>query len=131
MDVTEILTSEAPAPFGHYVQATAFRDLLFISGQLPALPDGTQRSDADFENQVRQCLRNLVSVVTAGGGTLASILKVTAYIVGVENWPAFNRVYSEVFGAAKPARSVVPVSSLHHGYLVEMEAIAAVERWDT
>jgi len=48
----------------------------------------------------------------------------TAYIVGVENWPAFNRIYAEVFGDAKPARTVVPVPELHHGYLVEVEAIA-------
>ena len=47
----------------------------------------------------------------------------TAYIVGVENWPAFNRVYTEAFGNAKPARTVVPVAELHHGYLVEIEAI--------
>ena len=48
----------------------------------------------------------------------------TAYIAGVENWPAFNRIYAEVFGEAKPARTVVPVPELHHGYLVEVEAIA-------
>ena len=53
------------------------------------------------------------------------VLKVTAYIVGVENWPDFNRVYAEVFGEAKPARTVVPVPELHHGYLIEVEAIAA------
>jgi enamine deaminase RidA (YjgF/YER057c/UK114 family) len=50
---------------------------------------------------------------------------VTAYIVGVENWPLFNRVYADVFGDAWPARSVVPVSELHHGYLIEVEAIVA------
>ena len=48
----------------------------------------------------------------------------TAYIVGVENWPALNRVYAEVFGDAKPACTVVPVPELHHRYLVEVEAIA-------
>ena len=52
------------------------------------------------------------------------MLRVTAYSVGVENWPAFNRIYAEVFGDAKPARTVVPVPELHHGYLVEVEAIA-------
>ena len=43
---------------------------------------------------------------------------------GRQNWPAFNRIYAEMFGDAKPARTVVPVPELHHGYLVEVEAIA-------
>jgi len=51
------------------------------------------------------------------------VLKVTAYLVGVENWPEFNRIYAEIFGASRPARSVVPVPGLHHGYLIEIEAI--------
>ena len=55
------------------------------------------------------------------------MLRMTAYIVGVENWPALNRIYAEVFGDAKPARTVVPVPELHHGSLVEVEAIAV--RW--
>ncbi len=48
----------------------------------------------------------------------------TAYVVGVAHWPEFNRLYAEVMGEAKPARTVVPVPELHHGYLVEVEAIA-------
>jgi 2-iminobutanoate/2-iminopropanoate deaminase len=49
----------------------------------------------------------------------------TVYIVGIENWPAFDSLYAEALGSAKPARSVVPVPELHHGYLIEIEAIAA------
>jgi enamine deaminase RidA (YjgF/YER057c/UK114 family) len=62
--------------------------------------------------------------VRAGGGSPASVAKVTAYIVGVENWPVFNTVYAEAMGDARPARAVVPVPELHHGCLVEVEAIA-------
>jgi enamine deaminase RidA (YjgF/YER057c/UK114 family) len=50
---------------------------------------------------------------------------VSAYVVGVENWVAFNTVYAQVLGPAKPARSVIPVRELHYGYLVEIDAIAA------
>jgi 2-iminobutanoate/2-iminopropanoate deaminase len=52
---------------------------------------------------------------------------VTAFIVGVANWPAFNSTYAEMMGPARPARSVVPAPELHHGYLIEIEAVAAVE----
>jgi 2-iminobutanoate/2-iminopropanoate deaminase len=63
--------------------------------------------------------------VTEAGSSPERVLRVTAYVVGVENWPVFNRIYAELFGAAKPARTVVPVPELHHGYLVEIEAVAS------
>ncbi|WP_347812582.1 RidA family protein [Sphingomonas sp. BK235] len=53
------------------------------------------------------------------------MLRVTAYIVGVENWAAFDRALALALGSWKPAQTIVPVPELHHGYLVEVEAIAA------
>ncbi len=55
---------------------------------------------------------------------MTDVVKVTAYIVDVSNWPLFNSIYAEEMGLAKPARTVVPVAELHYGYLVEMDAIA-------
>jgi 2-iminobutanoate/2-iminopropanoate deaminase len=123
--IEQISTIRAPAPAGHYAQATAWRDLVFVSGQLPHHADGTPMSDASFEVQARQALANLLTVVREAGSNPERVLRVTAYVVGVENWPVFNRIYAELFGAAKPARAVVPVPELHHGYLVEIEAVAS------
>jgi 2-iminobutanoate/2-iminopropanoate deaminase len=119
-----IATSAAPAPFGHYVQAKAWRDLIFVSGQLAPKADGTHDPKAPFEVQVRRSLQHILSVLEAAVSDANHLLRVTAYVVGVENWPLFNRVYADVLGGARPARSVVPVSELHHGYLIEVEAIA-------
>jgi reactive intermediate/imine deaminase len=119
-----ISTSQAPTPAGHYEQATAFGDLVFISGQLPLSPDGTHHEREDFETQARRALANMLAIVRAAGSAPDRVLKVTAYIVGVEHWPLFNRVYAEAFGDARPARSVVPVPELHYGYLIELDAIA-------
>ena len=113
-----------PAPAGHYSPATAWRDLIFVSGQLPVRADGTHTADQPFEVQARQVLANLLAALTAAGSSPERVLKTTAYIVGVEHWPAFNRLCAEAFGDAKPARTVVPVPELHHGYSVEIEAIA-------
>lgn len=82
-------------------------------------------TDVPFEQQARQALNNLLAIASAGGATPSSVLKVTAYIVGIEHWSDFNRVFAEVFGDARPARAVVPVPELHHGFLVEVEALAA------
>ena len=123
--VERISTDAAPKPAGHYSQACAYGDLVFVSGQLPVSLEGKALADKSFEEQVRHALANLLSIVKAAGSGPDHVLKVTAFIVGVENWPAFNAVYAEVFGASRPARSVVPVPALHHGCLIELEAIAA------
>lgn len=125
MAIETIVTDAAPAPGGHYAQATASGDLLFIAGQLPVRPDGTHTADLPFEDQARQALANLLAIVRAGGSAPDRVLKVNVYIVGIEHWPAFNRVYAELFGDARPARAVVPVPALHFGYLLEVDAIAA------
>jgi 2-iminobutanoate/2-iminopropanoate deaminase len=124
MPNASVQTTEAPQPLGHYVQARKYKGLVFISGQLPVRPDGTHTMDASFEDQTKQALANVLSIVKAAGGTRESILRIAAYIVGADHWPAFNRIYIEIMGEAKPARSVIPVPDLHHGYLIEVDAIA-------
>ena len=125
ISVERIFTDSAPKPAGHYAQACCYGDLVFVSGQLPVSLEGKALADKSFDEQVRQALVNLLAIVKAAGSGPDRVLKVTAFIVGVENWPAFNTVYAELFGAVRPARSVVPVPSLHHGCLIELEAIAA------
>ncbi|WP_341483584.1 RidA family protein [Methylobacterium indicum] len=89
-----------------------------------ARPDGSHTADEPFEVQARQALASLLAILAEAGSGPERILRVTAYVVGVAHWPEFNRLYAEVMGEAKPARTVVPVPELHHGYLVEVEAIA-------
>jgi 2-iminobutanoate/2-iminopropanoate deaminase len=120
-----ISTDDAAPAGGHYSQGVRHGDLIYVSGQLPIAPDGTHHSEADFEQQARLAIRNMIAVVEAAGGSAATLLKVTVYLVGVENWPRFNTVYAEILGDARPARWVVPVPELHYGYLVEVDAVAA------
>jgi len=124
--IRTVTSDRAPPPGGHYAQATVFADVAYISGQLPVQPDGGHDPAASLEDQARRALDNLFAVVEAAGGSPDRILKVTVYIVGVEHWPRFNAVYAAAFGNARPARSIVPVPALHHGYLVEIDAVAAV-----
>ena len=123
--VAAISTDDAAPAGGHYSQGVRHGDLIYVSGQLPIAPDGTHHSEADFEQQARLAIRNMIAVVEAAGGSAATLLKVTVYLVGVWNWPRFNTVYAEILGDARPARSVVPVPELHYGYLVEVDAVAA------
>jgi 2-iminobutanoate/2-iminopropanoate deaminase len=121
---TIVLTKEAPSPTGPYVQGLAGAGLVFVSGQLPIRPDGTSLQDKGFDAQVRQALANVFAIVRAGGSAPERILKVTAFIVGAEHQPLFNEIYAGAFGDHRPARSLVPVSALNNGSLIEIEAIA-------
>ena len=123
--VERILTENAPKPAGHYSQAVCHGDLVFVSGQLPVTADGKIAANKSFEEQARLTLANLLAIVKAAGSSPERVLKVTVFLAGVEYWPDFNAIYAEIFGGAKPARSVVPVPALHHGCLIEIEAIAA------
>lgn len=123
-EIERIGVAGTAPPAGHYSPATAWGDLVFVSGQLPSRPDGSHTADEPFEVQARQVLDNLLAVLAAAGSSPDRVLKVTVYVAGIAHWPAFNRLYAEAFGDAKPARCVVPVPELHHGYLVEIEAIA-------
>ncbi len=120
----DVNTDQAPAPAGHYVQAKIAGQHVYISGQLPSRPDGAPLDNDAFETQAEQAIDNMLAILKAAGGTPADLVRVTAYIVGVGNWPLFNQVYARKLGDAKPARSVVPVPELHYGYLVEIDAIA-------
>ena len=121
-----VIVQDAPAPQGHYSAGMRHGDLVFVSGQLGVLPDGTHTADRPFETQAKAALENMLRVLAAAELGPEHLVKVTAYIVGVDNWPKFNSIYAAAMGQAKPARAVVPVPELHHGYLVEVEAIAAV-----
>jgi reactive intermediate/imine deaminase len=122
--VRKILTDRAPAPAGHYSQATVAAGHVYISGQLPIRTDRVDLRHADFEAQAAQAIENMLAVLAAAGGTPQQLTRVTAYIVGVANWPRFNAIYASLLADAKPARTVVPVPELHYGYLVEIDAIA-------
>lgn len=126
-DVVEtIFTDRAPTPAGHYSQATIAGGHLYISGQLPIRPDGAALPDNGFDAQATQAIQNMLSILTAAGGTPRQLARVTAYIVGVANWPRFNQIYAALLPDAQPARTVVPVPELHYGFLVEIDAIAIV-----
>lgn len=124
----DVSTDDAPRPAGYYVQARRGGDHLYISGQLPIRADGEPLPDDNFETQAAQAIDNMLVILKAAGGQPADLVRVAAYIVGVSNWPRFNKVYAEKLSEARPARTVVPVPELHYGYLVEIDAVAVIGR---
>ena len=121
-----VSTAGAPAARGHYSQAVVHGGVVYVAGQLPIVPSAPETKLAAFEEQARQVIDNVIAILEAAGSGAGLVLKSTVYIADVAHWPAFNAIYAEKFGTHKPARTVVPVAALHYGYLVEMDAIAAL-----
>ncbi|HYM20117.1 MAG TPA: RidA family protein [Candidatus Kapabacteria bacterium] len=122
----KILTSNAPAPIGPYSQAIRMDSLLFCSGQIGLDPESGTLKNASLEEETRQVLANLASVLVAGGAMLDTVVKTTIFLTNMNDFAEVNRIYEEFFGASKPARSTVAVSALPKGARIEIEAIAEV-----
>ena len=129
--MTLISTRRAPEARGHYSQAIEHGGVVYVAGQLPIVPAAPERRLESFEEQARQVIANVLAIVEAAGSAPERILRTTVYIADIAHWPAFNAIYAEMLGPHRPARTVVPVAGLHYGYLVEMDAIAAVRDHDS
>ena len=118
-----IATTAAPAAIGPYSQATVSGQVVYTSGQIPLLPDGSLL-EGDVEAQARQVLENLKAVLTAAGSGLERVLKTTVFLKDMDDFAAMNAVYAEYFTEPYPARSTVQVARLPRDVRVEIEAVA-------
>lgn len=113
---------------GHYVPGIAYNGLLFISGQLSANLETGKIPEGGIKPEARQALENLNLVLEEAGITKDDVIQCRVYIPDVKYWEEFNEVYSEFFGDHKPSRVVVPSNNLYGGSLVEIEAVAALNK---
>jgi len=123
----KIYTDKAAKPLGHYSQAVVANGFIFVSGLLGVKPEDDTIKVRSFEEQTEICLENLKNIVEAGGSSLSHVVKVTIYIDDISKWDVANNVYERFFGEHKPARAVVPTRPLHHGFEIEIEAVALVQ----
>lgn len=121
-----IATPEAPAAVGAYSQAIVANGFVFCSGQVPLDPQTGELVGGSIADQTRRCLENLSAVLTAAGAGLDDVVKVTAFLLDMNDFPEFNEAYSEFFGDEPPARATVAVAGLPKGAEVEVECIAQV-----
>ncbi|AEG91300.1 RidA family protein [Ramlibacter tataouinensis] len=118
------LPADLAAPRGHYSHAVRAAGLVFVAGELPVAPDGRLLTDASFEEQARQVLANVEAALRSAGSSVHKLVQVRVYVTDIDQWPAFNALYAQWCGPARPARIVVPVPRLHYGFQLEMEATA-------
>ena len=119
-----ICTKNAPAAVGPYSQAIDCGDLVFLSGQIPLVPETGLVAKGGLEAQAHQMFANIQAVRAAAGMSLSNVVKTTVFMTDLSQFAAFNAIYAEYFKAPYPARSCVEVSALPKGVLVECELIA-------
>jgi|TARA_R110000868_G_scaffold196864_4_gene442912 2-iminobutanoate/2-iminopropanoate deaminase len=124
LEITE--TENAPLPGGHYSQAVRHENTWYISGILPVSTTVDTLIVKSFPEQVKQVLANADAILSASGCSRDDVIKSTVYISDIAKWPEFDRLYAQFFSDHRPARAVIPVPTLHHGFDVEVEMIARV-----
>ena len=121
----KIDTKKAPAAIGPYSQAIVCGNMLFTSGQIPAVPE-TGVVPEGIEAQAHQSCKNVAAILTAAGSSMEKVVKTTCYLADMADFAVFNAVY-ETYFTQKPARACVAVRSLPKGVLCEVEAIAELD----
>ena len=126
MPIDRIETPNAPKPAGHYSQGVVHNRILYVSGQLSIDPKTGERKLGSIEEQTEQALNNVHGIIQAAGSDWDRVLKMTLYVADINLWDAVNKVYIRVLGEHRPARAVIPTGPLHHGFLIEIDAVAAI-----
>ena len=126
MSKQNIHTDRAPAAVGTYSQAIRAGSLVFLSGQIPLVPETMEIVDGDFTARARQVFENLKAVAEEAGGSLNDAVKLTIFLTDLGNFAAVNEVMAEYCDEPYPARAAVQVSALPKGVDVEADAILAI-----
>ncbi len=125
MSRRELRVAGLPEPISHYTDAVLAGDLLFISGVVPVDQSGALVGGDDVVAQAEQVFELIGRVLTTAGGVPADIVKVTTYLLDIDDRPLINPVRQSFFGSARPASTLVEVSRLAvPGARLEVEAVA-------
>jgi reactive intermediate/imine deaminase len=118
-----IATDKAPRAIGTYSQAVRYGSTVYLSGQIPLVPETMEMVDGDMDAQIRRVFDNLAAVAEAAGGSLADIAKLNIFLTDLTHFPLVNQIMAEFFETPYPARAAIGVASLPKDAGVEMDAI--------
>jgi reactive intermediate/imine deaminase len=118
-----IKTDKAPQAIGTYSQAVKTGTTVYLSGQIPLVPETMEMVEGDMEAQIRRVFDNLQAVAQAAGGSLDDIAKLNIFLTDLGNFALVNTIMAEYFNEPYPARAAIGVASLPRGAGVEMDAV--------
>ncbi len=119
-----IATPTAPAAIGPYSQAVQAGNMVFVSGQLPFVPETGNLLEGTVGEMTAQSLKNIQAILEAAGCTMADVVKTTIFLKDLNDFAEVNAAYAPFFPENAPARACVQVAKLPRDARVEIEAIA-------
>lgn len=126
MSKTIIQTDKAPAAIGTYSQAVKAGNTVYLSGQIPLIPE-TMELVEPFKDQVHQVFKNLSAVCEAAGSTLNHISKLNIFMIDLGHFATVNEIMAQYFEQPYPARAAIGVKELPKGAQIEMDAIVSLD----
>ena len=120
---TIINTENAPSAIGTYSQAVKVNNTVYLSGQIPLVPDSMEVVSEDFAEQAHQVFKNLTAVCEAAGGNLNDMVKVNIFLMDLSQFATVNEVMSQYFEQPYPARAAVQVSRLPKDVAIEIDGV--------
>jgi len=123
-----IQTDRAPQAIGTYSQAVRSGNTVYMSGQIPLIPESMELVEGDMEAQIRRVFDNLSAVAEAAGGSLADVIKLNVFLPDLGHFAIVNEVMAGYFQPPYPARAAVGVAALPKGAQVEMDAVMEITR---
>ncbi|MEQ6340926.1 MAG: RidA family protein [Gammaproteobacteria bacterium] len=118
-----IQTSKAPLAIGTYSQAVKVGGTVYLSGQIPLVPETMEMVQGDIEAQIRRVFDNLQAVAEAADGSLADVVKLNVFLTDLAHFPVVNQVMASYFQEPYPARAAIGVAALPRGAAVEMDGV--------
>lgn len=118
-----ISTDKAPQAIGTYSQAVKVNNTVYISGQIPLIPETMEMLSGSVEEQIHQVFKNLKAVIEASGGSFDNVVKLNIFLTDLSNFPTVNQVMAQYFTEPYPARAAVGVKELPKAADVEMDAV--------
>jgi len=118
-----IATDKAPQAIGTYSQAVRTGNTVYLSGQIPLVPETMELVAGDMEAQIRRVFDNLQAVTVAAGGGLGDIVKLNIFLTDLSHFALVNEIMATYFQQPYPARAAVGVATLPRGALVEMDGV--------
>ena len=118
-----IQTDKAPQAIGTYSQAVKVNTTVYLSGQIPLVPESMEMVEGDMRAQIMRVFDNLQAVAEAAGGSLADVAKLNVFLTDLDNFPLVNEVMADDFEEPYPARAAIGVATLPKNAGVEMDAV--------
>ena len=118
-----ISTQKAPQAIGTYSQAVKVDKTVYLSGQIPLIPETMELIDGDMKAQIQRVFDNLTAVCQASGGDLQDIVKLNIFLTDLSHFPLVNEIMANYFQQPYPARAAIGVASLPKGSQVEMDGV--------